>query len=255
MSAAPPTTSCPEPHLAAAIARAERRRAMLERLATIGMALAEEIGERNVKAPYHPEPRHDPGRAFAAVSRAVRLTLALEARMDADILAMRNGAAASVFAAAVSPASAPDVAAGARETLSPRRATVRAAVCEVIDHEIGDAETAGAARGRLDERLTESESDAAVLALPFRECVAAICADLGLSPNWSLWPDDDDVQGAEAKPASPAKAGAQCSASLRSRPDELGPRLRGEGDREGSPEQVEAAGPTRNDHAWSGLSP
>ncbi len=92
MSSTAPAAVAPETD---AIARGERRRAKLERLSDIGMELAEEIRERNVKTPYHPEPKHDPARAFAAVSRAVRLTIVLEAKVDAEIVALRNGEAMS----------------------------------------------------------------------------------------------------------------------------------------------------------------
>lgn len=91
MSSPDPASPPTDPRLDAPIARAERRLAMLERLADIGMALAEEIGTPNINTPYHPEPRHDPGRSFAAVSRAVRLTLTLEAGVEAAILALRKG--------------------------------------------------------------------------------------------------------------------------------------------------------------------
>ncbi len=78
-------------NLTAMIARAERRRAMLEELADVSMALSKEIAVRMIDGPYYPEPRHEPGRAFAVVSRAVRLTVALEAKVDRQIFAMCNG--------------------------------------------------------------------------------------------------------------------------------------------------------------------
>ena len=111
MSSSDPSAPPTDASLDAAIARAERRLAMLERLAEIGMALAEEIGARNVNAPYHPEPRHDPARSFAVVSRAVRLTLAFEVRIEAALVALRNGETPSVPA----PRDARAAPAGARE--------------------------------------------------------------------------------------------------------------------------------------------
>ena len=73
------------------IARAERRRASVEALANVGMALSKEIAVRLIDGPYHPEPRHDPGRSYAAASRSVRLTLTLEAKVDVQILALCSG--------------------------------------------------------------------------------------------------------------------------------------------------------------------
>ena len=42
----------------------------------------------------------------------------------------------------------------------------------------------------LHDSLIEREDYDAFLSRPFRECVAAICSDLGLSPDWSLWSDE-----------------------------------------------------------------
>ena len=86
-----PALPDPAAHLAAMVARAERRRGRLEELAEVGMALAKEMAVRLIDGPYHPEPSHDPGKSFAAVSRAVRLTLALEAKVDAQIFSLCNG--------------------------------------------------------------------------------------------------------------------------------------------------------------------
>ena len=86
-----PLTPAATAHLAMMIARAERRRAMLEAMAEVGAVFAKEISVRMIDGPYHPEPRHDPGRAFAAVSRSVRLTLALETRIDERLLGLHNG--------------------------------------------------------------------------------------------------------------------------------------------------------------------
>ena len=42
----------------------------------------------------------------------------------------------------------------------------------------------------LNERLFDRESYDVLFNLPHRDAVAAICADLGLSPDWTLWTDD-----------------------------------------------------------------
>ena len=173
----------PDPHVAAAIARAERRRGVLEQLTETGMRIISEIEGRTVQAPLHPEPRHDPARAFAAVSRSVRLTLILEARIGRDILAMRKGR----FLSSAAPSAADSV---AQPRSNPARAKVRDAVWAAIDRESGDVETADVARRHLHERLIEGEAYDVLLSGPWRACVAAICADLGLSPDWSTWSDD-----------------------------------------------------------------
>ncbi len=87
------SNAAPDPHAAAAIARAERRRGMLERLAEVGMHLAEQVGAHAAAAMSAVNEDHggDPARAFATAARAVRLTLAMEARVDRQILALRKG--------------------------------------------------------------------------------------------------------------------------------------------------------------------
>ena len=167
--------------LDAAIARAERRRAMLERLAEIGMALAQEIGERTVHAPLHPEPRHDPCQGFAAVSRAVRLTLALEARVEAEIFALRNGEMPAVV----------------QRSSVAMSATARA----TSEEEPGDNAPETDPRDRTCESLIEREDDDALLALPFADCVEAIRADLGLRPDESARSDGDEDASPDLPPS------------------------------------------------------
>lgn len=53
------------PSAETALAWAERRHAMADRLAVPGMRLAEEVVQRAVDSPYHPEAKHEPARAFA----------------------------------------------------------------------------------------------------------------------------------------------------------------------------------------------
>ena len=204
MRTVPPNpASSPDPHLADVIARAERRRAVLERLTEIGMALAEEIGTRNVNAPYHPEPRHDPagrsplcrapfGSPWLSKPGSTRRSLRCA-------MAGRPQAPASRERPFRPPQPSP------RNSPCPSRAKVRDAVCEAIDSEIGDVEVARRARASVHERLIEGEDFDAILSLPWRECVAAICADLGLDPDWSLWSDEDGFALPETECSSPPR--------------------------------------------------
>ena len=213
--AAPPWTPLlpPPPHIAAAIARAERRREKLERLSTLGMDLAQEIAERAAQAPRAadpgldqataqasaptaaeppPEPRHEPGRAFAAVSRAVRLTMALEAKIDEEILALLHGegpaaAAKSPAAAAEKPAWTPPPPPNAWER---RRGKVAACIWDAVEEGMTDPEAADDLCAVVQERLMESEVYDEFLFRPFRDSVAAICKDLGLKPDWRRWDDE-----------------------------------------------------------------
>ena len=146
-----------DPHLADALAQAERRRAMLAELAEIGMNLARDVGAHAAAAmsAINEDNGGDPTRAFATVSRAVRLTLAMEARNDAHILALRKGRVPAGWGAAA--------------------ATVRA----VSVSRSGDS--AGEGPGALRENLIDREDDEAFLDLPFDEQVETIRRDLGVA--------------------------------------------------------------------------
>ncbi len=194
-----------DPYVADAIARAEVSRATVERLAVIGMELAEEIRERNVGAAPHPEPRHDPCRAFALVSRPVRLSLAFAARIDADIIAMRKGDPPSpnrpgAGRRSAAPPEKPVLTSSSPSALSPEGVRVRDAVRSAIDAEFGEYDGAIGALDELHERLIEYDRQDTFASRPWRECVEAICADLGLAPDWSRWSDETGFVGPVGKP-------------------------------------------------------
>ncbi len=134
------SASTDDPHLAAALAKAERRQALLEELTDIGMNLARQIDAHAAAAMAAINEEHggDPARAFATLSRAVRLTLAMEARVDAQILALRNGRVPAGWGAA---------AANRRESPT----------CAARSSE---------GPGSLRENLTDWEDDEAILAAP-----------------------------------------------------------------------------------------
>src|SRR5579875_2808111 len=88
-----PFDTASDPNIADALAQAERRRAILGELAELGLYLARQVSAHAAAAmsAINEDNGGDPTRAFATVSRSVRLTLAMEARLDAQILALRNG--------------------------------------------------------------------------------------------------------------------------------------------------------------------
>ena len=151
---------------------------MADRLAVPGMRLAEEVVQRAVDSPYHPEAKHEPARAFAQVSRAVRFTLTLQARVQKEILALRNWELTSNRVT-------PDIPTPERPPLS-LRLRARDAVAEAIERESPEGEASRGAFRRLNENLIDRETYDTFLDLPFRDCVEAICADLGLDPK-TVW--------------------------------------------------------------------
>jgi hypothetical protein len=185
-----PTRSGP-PTLDACIARAEHRRTKLERLSDIGMELAEEIRERNVKAPYHPEPKHDPSRGFANVSRAVRLTVVLEGKIDGEILAMSKGEWPAV--------------ASSRSGADASGRTRRAALAEPRDlAERGDREPAY--ERAESESDYEDESYEEFLDMRFDDCLAAIRTEFGAA------------RSAVVRAASSSEQAADGTSALRTHP-------------------------------------
>ena len=197
MTSPDPASPSTDPHLADAIARAERGRAMLERLAVMGMEIAEEVREQHRTVHLHPAPRHDLRRGYDRVARAVQLTLALIRVFEADLLAMRKGKPLEVRPAREAKP-APEVSAPQPSWTppaepaqpSPLQAKVRSSVWGAINQEVRDIYRAQDVLDRLHDSLIEREDYDRFLDLPFRECVKAICSDLGLNPDWSLWSDE-----------------------------------------------------------------
>ena len=191
----------------AAIASAEESLAMLRRLASLGMCLAEDICERAIGSPYHPEIKHEPGRSFATVSRAVRLTLVLKAKVEASLIALRNG---ETVLAAPMPRHGPDCASN----------PAMAAPDEIAGGSPDDDALETLDRAR--ESLREYERFDEIPSRPFDDCVAAIRADLGLpagsdGPSCSADVSSASV-GATVAGETPARRGVPKAASETSIP-------------------------------------
>jgi hypothetical protein len=138
MTSPAPTPASADPHLADAIARAERGRAMLERLAVMGMEIAEEVREQHRTVHLHPTPRHDLRRGYDRVARSVQLTLALIRVFEADLVAMRKGEPIQVRPPREAKPAAPSPAPSATPSsqlpaLGPEGVRVRDAVRSAID--------------------------------------------------------------------------------------------------------------------------
>ena len=184
-----PTPDCP----ARARALIEGQIAMLARLAEIGMAIAEAAGRRAAAeaqdgAAGRPEAASNPALEFARVARAVRMTIALQARLAKDLSALDRAGAAAL-------ASEADT---CRERVQRQVERVLGARCE-------DEDEAEQLASDAWERLTD-EDDADLAARPVAEVVARICRDLGLSPEdgdaavdlppLAVWPPEPTVSAA-----------------------------------------------------------
>lgn len=147
----------------------ERQLVMLTRLAEIGMEIAEEAGRQATgRAGQAAEgtPMRDPGLVYVRVARAVRMTIALQARLTDDLAA--QGRAAEV---------AQDVA------KAERRRRLDRLVERAVEAELAEGDDTSRLRDEARERLTDAELDAEIEGLAFTEIVARICEDLGLSPD------------------------------------------------------------------------
>jgi hypothetical protein len=173
--------------------RAARRLAVLGELAEIGLALARSLGRQVADAAAaepagRPRPSGgDPALAFSRIARAVRLTLALEARFDQDGQAAEAERAAR---RADDERARLDRRIGGLILKDEARAIARAAI-EAEAGERGGEIDVERLLADLDERL-EDEADWDC-DRPIGEMVARICRDLGVAFDADAWVDEDEA--------------------------------------------------------------
>jgi hypothetical protein len=185
--AAPEADEAPDP----SVVRAERRLRLLEELSEIGMELARALkpGVAACEAAADGKARgRDPADAFAPLSRAIRLTLALEARTDQELRDLKAGIVMKREAERARTAERPPTT-GDRESVY--RETLRRRVYDAIDAEAESEDIANDLYEALDERLDQDEAYFDCERRPLRETVERLCRDLTLSPDWSRWDGED----------------------------------------------------------------
>jgi hypothetical protein len=138
--------------------------------------------------------RGDPIAALERVWRAVRLALSLCMRIQDEIGRLKAGKPLgphSIFS------QAPRAKTGRMTELSQavrKKARLGDDALETALQEITEAyETPERAESLIENLDTDLREDAAFYRLlngPLKDAVAAICADLGLKPDWSLWTED-----------------------------------------------------------------
>ena len=197
-----------------AAARAGRHLRMLAELAEIGMRLAREV-ERQALAADPPRDalpdrsrsndigadraRADLGLVFARIARAVRQTVALEARLASDVEAR----------AAVGTAAQASRAAAEHKRTRQLKDQVRRLAEEAIGAE-ADGHEAENLRYDLDERLEDPAIEAELGWRPIGVIFAGICRDLGITPDLSHFTDSElgfDAPAMDLPGRSAAKAG------------------------------------------------
>jgi len=140
----------------------------------------------------------DPLLAFVRVMRALQLALSLTAKIEDDIAGLKAGILpswAEPFAKATPPQNTPPQNTPVGELAEAvAEATPLGEKDQETDLEVLEIrERAEALRRKLRERLRDERESARFYRLlngPLKDAVAAICADLGLKPDWSLWTED-----------------------------------------------------------------
>ena len=173
MSAPHPAPDAPEPSADPMVVKAELRVTKLQRLSDKGLGVAEATPE---------DGSAESAEVFAKTSRAVRLTITLEAKLDEALRAYLAGE--TVKAEARKAEVAKDAFAPLR---TGRKARARDLLIDVIDREIPDPEDRDVLIDALDERLLCDEAYRLIDDLPLRDIVERLCADLKLKPDWKLW--------------------------------------------------------------------
>jgi hypothetical protein len=153
--------------------RAERRLRILQELAEIGMDLARAVQRRALAANADPSAAVDLALSLSRIARAVRQTVALEAKLDQD----RHAAAA---------ARAERRTRDARLQAHQHKTRIRARVERAIDAE-ASGEAAEDLLCDLNERLEDADDLAAFADRPVAEIVAHICRELDIAPPPALW--------------------------------------------------------------------
>jgi hypothetical protein len=184
--ALPADLASADPH-AAAHALVQRQLHMLNQLAQIGMSLAEaterlalaqvDAAIASLGAPDGASAgalpgafRADPGLTYARVARAVRLTLMLQTRLLKELPALGR---------------AETLAKSAQEDARRDRAHRLAIRAIKVEHD--DEDVVEHLSDEAWERLRDEDLSDDISGRPMGEVVARICADLGLSLDWTAW--------------------------------------------------------------------
>jgi hypothetical protein len=181
------TEACPIPDPAEA--RAQHRFVVLRELTDLGMGIARDVRRQAAEPAAPGAPPVDFGLQFARIARAVRQTVALEARLDEERRVRRE-------------------AAEAERLLETRLRGQRRKnqVGNIIEHMLDSESESDAERlsDSLHERLADID-DCDFADRPLGEIVAAICKGLGVTIDWALWEDQPWAAEAMAaeKPAAP----------------------------------------------------
>jgi hypothetical protein len=196
----------PDDAEARAQARTERQLAMLAELAEIGMQIARAVRDEAVARTEAVDAAAQPSRfgkgdlglVYSRIARAVRQTLALEA----SVAEGRDNARVEQERRRV------DL---GQLIFRQRQDDIREFVAQAIEADAVERHSADSDVERLlddlDERLEDGQYDDALADAPIAELVGRICYDLGITPDWRIW-DDQDWAIEHLRENTPADIGA-----------------------------------------------
>jgi hypothetical protein len=205
------TADSPAPKGAEGRARAliERQLEGLGRLAEAGLTIAQAVERQVMAAEAAPGDAvqmslGEAALAYGRVSRAVRLTIALQSRLVTDLQALDEAADRR---------RAGQQAQAGRERQAREEAQkdrVDRIVERLIRAEVSDEAEVDRLAETACERLEHDDIYGDILARPVREIVALVCRDLGLAPDWDglsqeAWAQDEIDGGAAASPRPPLR--------------------------------------------------
>ena len=180
----------------------ERQLWVLGRLAEAGLNLALAIERQGTAQDAAETTASDVALAYGRVSRAVRLTLALQAKVVQDLQALDEVAARRLDG---------DRAKAERERQSlaqQRKDRVQRIVERVIEAEAPCETEVDRLADEAAERLEHDDIYGDLTTRPVGEIIALVCRDLGLSPDWSRLAEEawaqDEIEG--RAPGSPFAA-------------------------------------------------
>lgn len=179
-----------------AAARANERVRMARTLTQVGLRMIERLDAAQAAGGEDAPAAGEAALAFNRLSRAVRLCLALEERLEAQA---RWAARTPIGLREPEPQTEEE------RRLEARKDQVYDAVAEAVEAAVPDHEVESVlaeASERLDER-TEPEE---ILRRPIREVAAEICAELEVPFDPGQWPGEDE--GGDEPPASTSSADA-----------------------------------------------
>ena len=153
----------------------ERQLQMLGELAEMGLNVARAIERQAVQAGAETGVQ-DIALAYARASRAVRMTIALQAKLIGALQALEQRAPFEARWA--------EILGEAARNDHPRRARIERIARRIIKAEHPDQDQVERLADEAAERLDDQDLYGDVLSRPISEVVALICRDLGLSPDW-----------------------------------------------------------------------